>query len=99
MATKDNAEPTDAEVAAAQDVMRRRAEAQAKAAADKLKPIADIVGSAEYTKVRDAVEALPIDFMADMNVAPHIMALRAGLNGLAAVVPAALPATDPAPAA
>lgn len=77
--------------------MRRAAEAQAKEAQERVKPIADIVAMPEFAKVKAAIENLPNDFMADMNIAPHIMAARAGLNGIAVIAPA--PVEDPAPAA
>jgi len=80
--------PTQAEIDAAQAVMRRAAEAQAKEAQAKLQPIRDITGSSEFAKVAEMVNALPNDFMADMSIAPHIMAIRAGINGLSTIAPA-----------
>ena len=86
--------PTEAEVKTAQAVLQRAAEAQQKEADAKLQPIRDITASAEFTNLREKIEALPVDFMADMNIAPHIMALRAGLNGLVAIAPAPVPTAD-----
>ena len=79
--------PTEAEIKAAQAVLGRAAEAQQKEADAKLQPLRDITASPEFGAVRDAVEALPPEFMGDMAIAPHIMALRAGFNGLAAIAP------------
>lgn len=90
-----NTPPTQAEIDAAQAVMLRAADAQTRAAAERMKPVSDIVAMPEFAKVKEAVEGLPADMMADMNVAPHIMALRAGFNGLTAIAPAAVPVAEP----
>ena len=80
--------PTADEIAAAQAVMQRAAEAERAKLAERLKPIRDIVAMPEYGTLRTALEALPPEFMADMAIAPHIMAARTGLTGLASVAPA-----------
>lgn len=94
MATKEDKPPTEAEIAAAQAVMQRAQAARAAEADAKLAPLRELTASAAFAEVQAKAEALPLDFMADMNVAPHIMALRAGLNGLATVAPPPAPAAD-----
>lgn len=91
-----NAAPTQEEIDAAKAVMQRAAEAQQRAAAERLKPVSDVVAMPEFAAVRSAIDALPPELMADMNVAPHIMALKAGFNGFSAVAPAPAPATEAA---
>lgn len=102
---KTEAAPTEAEIAAAQAVMQRAAEAKQREAADRIKPISDIVGSPEFEAVCDMVNGVDPAFMADMNIGPHLMALRTGLQGLAIAAPpmreiAAVPApAEPTPPA
>ena len=84
--------PTQAEIDAAQAIMRRAADAQAKEAQAKLQPVLDITAMPEFAKVKTAIDNLPPEFMADMNIAPHVMAIRAGFNGLATIAPPPNPA-------
>lgn len=90
--------PTDAEVKAAQAVLQRAQEATIKEAAVKLQPLSDITAMPEFAALKDKIEALPIELIADMNVGPHLMALRSGLNGLASAAPPPAPEAAPAPA-
>lgn len=96
---KTDTAPTSAELEAAQAVMRRHQEAQQREADARLQPLRDITAMPEFGALREKVEALPVEMLGDMNVGPHIMAFRSGLNGLATLAPPPAPeAQAPAPA-
>ena len=79
--------PTEAEIQAAQELLQRAASVRQKEINETRKPLTDITSSPEFAKLREMVENLSKDFYSDMTIAPHIMALRAGFNGLATVAP------------
>jgi hypothetical protein len=79
--------PTKEEIAAAQDVIRRAAAAEQRERDARLKPLRDIVSSASFRTVHQQVQELPVELRMDESLAPHVMAINAGLRGLSQLVP------------
>jgi hypothetical protein len=92
----DNRAPTDAEIAAAQDIMRRAGEAAQAEQNAKLQPMLDLVAMPEYAAVRSAIDNLPLEFRASEQFGPFIMAFKSAFSGLAMVLPIPAVAATPA---
>lgn len=89
--TDTTSAPTAEQIAEAQDVMRRAAEAEQAKRAEAMKPIADITTSPAWAEVHEAIHGLSPEFLSDLQIGPHLMALRTGMNGFNTLAP--MPAT------
>lgn len=83
--------PTPAEVAKAREVLNRDNTIRVNKEREALAPVMDFVGSKEFTKLNEMLEALPPELYTNASVTAHLTAIKVGLMGLAGVNSNSLP--------